>query len=100
MELIRQTLGIAVVFTALAGLRWWSRRRGLATFRPFDRMRQKPRQLEAVERLSLTPHHALHVVRFQGRELLIASHATGCVLLKSQRALLESSAERQMGAEA
>jgi hypothetical protein len=93
MELFRQTLGIILTFTALAGLLWWTRRRGLSAFSSFARMRQRPQQLEAVERLTLTPHHSLHLVRYAGRELLIASNTNGCVLL-------ESHPDRKIGAQA
>jgi hypothetical protein len=31
-----------------------------------------------VERLALTPQHTLHIVRINGREVLVATHPQGC----------------------
>jgi flagellar biogenesis protein FliO len=35
----------------------------------------------AVERLSLTPQHSLHMVRVNGREFVVATHPQGCTLV-------------------
>jgi hypothetical protein len=48
----------------------------------------------AVERMALTSDHTLHMVRFNGRDLLVATHPQGCTLVTEQVA------ERAMGAEA
>jgi flagellar biogenesis protein FliO len=45
--------------------------------------RGKGRSLEQVEKLSLTPHHALHLVRVEGREILVATHPQGCTLIEN-----------------
>src|SRR5450631_3876841 len=34
--------------------------------------------VQTLDRLALTPLHALHVVRAGGRELLVATHPQGC----------------------
>jgi flagellar biogenesis protein FliO len=44
------------------------------------------RSLTAVERISLTPQHSLHLVRAAGRELLLATHPHGCTVLADERA--------------
>ncbi len=83
MELVRQVVAIAVVF-GLLGLAWWLlRRQGLARLGGGARGRKGLRRLEAVERLALSPHHALHLVRVGERVLLIGVHASGCTLLES-----------------
>jgi len=41
----------------------------------------KGRPIETIQRLALTPHHSLHLVRLDGRELVLATHPQGCVLL-------------------
>jgi hypothetical protein len=50
----------------------------------------------AVERLALTPQHTLHVVRINGRELVVATHPQGCSVVTP----VVASAERAMGAQA
>jgi flagellar biogenesis protein FliO len=40
-----------------------------------------PRQLESIERLPLTPHHSLHLVRVEDRTVLVAVSPGGCSLL-------------------
>ena len=40
-----------------------------------------PRALERVERLALTQHHAVHLIRVQGRDVLVATHPQGCTVL-------------------
>lgn len=41
----------------------------------------RERALETVERLALTTHHTLHILRLRDRELLVATHPQGCTLL-------------------
>jgi len=45
----------------------------------------------ALERLALTPQHTLHLVRIQGREVLVATHPQGC-------SVVTTATERAMGA--
>ena len=76
-DLIREVLGIAVVF-ALLGFAVWKFRSGGMTppWRP-----GQPSRLETVGRVALTPQHAVHLVRVDGRELVVATHPQGCSLL-------------------
>ena len=67
MEAMRQVWAVSAVLAVLAASLWWLRRKGLARFRPRGR---KPTIL-AVERLTLGPQHALHLVRLAGRGLLV-----------------------------
>ena len=80
MELIRQVLAVGGVLLLLAGSLWWLRRRGLARY---GLRARSQRHLEAVERLPLGPQHALYVVRFSGRGLLLAISPAGCAVLES-----------------
>lgn len=81
METIRQALATAAVFLALGAVLWLLRRTGRAGRLGFRR--RSASRLEAVERVPLSPNHALHLVRFGNRALLIAAHAGGCTLLES-----------------
>lgn len=84
MEIVRQVLAVVLVFAALAGALWALRRNGAAGW---SGLRRKPAgRLEPLERIALSPHHALHLVRFGDRLLLIAAHAGGCTLLESAAA--------------
>lgn len=56
------------------------RKRGAATWR-FPLANGNRRQLEMIERLQMGPQHALHLVRFDGRSLVVATSPGGCQLL-------------------
>ena len=43
-----------------------------------------PRRMHVVERLPLTPQHSLHLVRIDGRLLVVASGPGGCSLLEEK----------------
>ena len=78
---LRQVFSVLLVFALLGLALWKLRRRGP----PLGALWRKPvaggRALEAVERLALTPQHAVHLVRVNGRELVVATHPQGCTLL-------------------
>jgi hypothetical protein len=88
----RTILSLIVVFSLL-GLTVWKLGRGRGSL-PLARLplaqwtkpfRRKGGSLEPLlERLQhvvLTPQHTLHVLRFHGREMLVATHPQGCTLL-------------------
>lgn len=83
MELVRQILSVSLVLVFLAAALLWLRRKGLAQFGGRPAFRKRPYPLEDVQRLRLTPNHALHLVRMADRALLVAVHSTGCTLLES-----------------
>ena len=79
MELIQQLAAAGTVTLLLAATLWALRRRGWAQLAlPGKR---PARRLRAVERLPLGPQHTLHLVRFDGRALLVSSSPSGCALL-------------------
>lgn len=83
MELVRQVLALGLVFGLLGLAVWLLRRQGLVRIGGSRRPKKGLRRLEAVERLALSPHHALHLVRVGERVLLIGVHSSGCTLLES-----------------
>jgi flagellar biogenesis protein FliO len=83
MELVRQVLALGLVFGLLGLAVWLLRRQGLVRIGGRTRAKKGLRRLEAVERLALSPHHALHLVRVGERVLLIGLHSSGCTLLES-----------------
>jgi|SRR5665213_1267551 len=82
MEALRQISAIVLVF-GLLGLGVWAlrRRSGPLRFGP-------SKSLASVERLSLTPQHAVHLIHIAGRELLIATHPNGLTLLAENKSPL------------
>lgn len=86
-SLARQIFSVLLVFSLLA-LALWKLRRGSASVNfatPWKRSVSTTRSLDRVERLALTPQHSLHLIRVQGREILIATHPQGCSFI-SERA--------------
>ena len=83
MDVVRQAVSVLLVFALLGFVLWKLRRIGNGTTAVgfWNRARGGTRTLESVERLSLTPQHALHLVRMRGREMVIATHPQGCQIL-------------------
>jgi hypothetical protein len=59
---------------------------------------RRSRSLEPVEKLMLTPQHALHLIRVAGRDVIIATHPQGCTLIHSSVAGSASAAPIELGA--
>ena len=78
MELTEQIGMVLAVFALLGALVWFTKRRGLASFAP---RRGKIRNLELLDRVQLTPQHAIHMVRVSDKVVLIATAPSACVLL-------------------
>jgi len=78
MDPMPAVLGVlAVLATAL----WWLRKKGgVRLLRP--RLRRASRRLESMERLALSPHHTLHLVRVDDRAILMAQSPSGLVLVE------------------
>jgi flagellar biogenesis protein FliO len=80
MEVIQQMAAVGLVLLLLAGSLWALRRRGFAAIAISGKVSE--RRLRSLERLPLGPQHTLHLVRVDGRELLVASSAAGCSLIE------------------
>jgi len=81
--------GVLFVF-ALLGAALWALRRGARM--PGFSLRQgfslppgRTRRLASVDRLALSPHHALHLVRLGDREMVVATHPQGCTVLTERK---------------
>jgi len=81
MELLRQLAAVGLVFGLLAAALWVLRGKGAVRWRRRAGAPKKARRLEALERLALSPQHALHLVRAADQVLLIATHSGGCTML-------------------
>jgi flagellar biogenesis protein FliO len=83
MALTGQMLAVAVVFSLLGATLWWLRRTGRAHFLLARGGPRPERRLELIERLALTPHHSLHLVRLADRAILVGHSPSGLTLLES-----------------
>ena len=83
MMSVEQLGPVLLVFALLAATLWWLKKRGFANVAlPGARgLRSKTRRLESIERLALTPQNSLHLVRANGRTLLIGVAPNGCSVL-------------------
>ena len=96
MDVLRQAFSVLLVFSLLGAVLWALRRGGRISFQGFARNRilGNAKSMVAVERLALTPQHTLHIVRVNGRELILATHPRGCTVVAGE------AAERAMRAQA
>lgn len=81
MEIVQQVFAVCAVLGLLLGFLWWMRRGATLRVNGWTRAKGAQRSLESVERLALTPQHALHLVKVQGRHMLIGVHGSGMTLL-------------------
>ena len=81
MEMFEQLFMVAAVLGVLCGGLWLLKRKGWAyTSIRTPRGEGQPR-LEVLDRLVLSPHHSLHLVRMADRTLLIGLSPQGCNLI-------------------
>jgi flagellar biogenesis protein FliO len=100
---LRQAAAVLLVFSLLGLALWKLRQPGVAFCPPWRKTGAKARSLESIERLALTPQHALHLVRVQGREVVVATHPHGCTLLagcSEQTSFTAERDDREAGARA
>jgi flagellar biosynthetic protein FliO len=81
MESLEPVAAIVVVLALLGGVLFLLKKRGSASFRLPVSLRD--RQIEVLERASLGPQHALHLVRVGGRRMLIATAPGSCHIIDS-----------------
>lgn len=81
MEIAEQVSMVLLVFALLGGMLWFLKRRGMASLGLPGRKSGRNRRLEVLERVQLTPQHAVHLVRISDRILLIGTAPTACTLL-------------------
>ncbi len=99
MDVMRQACSVLLVFSLLGALAWALRRGGRGQIfgagLARKRVQGNTRAMVAIERLALTPQHTLHLVRLNGREVLVATHPRGCSIIAPAEP-----AERSLGARA
>ncbi len=81
MDFIQPLAAVLLVLGLLCGVLVLLRNRGAATFQLPRLAASGPRRLEVLERVTLSPQHALHLVRISGRSFVIVTSPTTCQLL-------------------
>jgi flagellar biogenesis protein FliO len=84
-ETLQPVLAILLVLGLLAGALWLLRRKGVATLSggmpSFGSAAGNLRQLQAIDRVSLGPQHAVHLIRVGGRLVLVGTSPGSCQFL-------------------
>lgn len=82
MEMFEQFAAVGVVLGLLFAALWILKRKGYARISSRASRDDGAPRLEVIDRLSLTPHHSLHLVRLADRTLLVGISPNGCDLLE------------------
>jgi len=91
MEVFQQLLMVLIVLGLLCGALWALKRKGWVRTGLRRKREEGTPRLEVIDRLPLTQHHSLHLVRLADRTLLIGLSPNGCNLLESAQIALPSS---------
>ena len=77
-----QTFAVLIVLGLLAVSLWLLRRKGLASIKlGFSSGTGSTGRMELLERIPLTPHHSLHLIRVEDRLVLVGISPAGCITL-------------------
>lgn len=83
MEVFQQFVIVLLVLGLLCGALWALKRKGWVRTGLRRKHNEGAPRLEVIDRLPLTQHHSLHLVRLADRTLLIGLSPSGCNLLES-----------------
>jgi flagellar biosynthetic protein FliO len=95
MELMQQFVIVLAVLGLLFGALWVLKQKGWARTGLRRKRQDGQPRLEIIDRLSLTPHHSLHLVRMADRTLLIGLSPSACNLLESSPIALPPAAGQE-----
>jgi flagellar biogenesis protein FliO len=82
MDVIQPLAAIVFVMALLGGALLLLKKRGGATFRMPGISGSAAKRLEVMERVSLGPQHALHLVRVDGRTMVVTTAPGGCQIVE------------------
>lgn len=84
--MFEQILAALFVLALLAGTLWLLRRKGVASLNlTLPKRFGGAKQMDLIERISLSAHHSLHLVRVRNRTILISVSPSGCNRIASFR---------------
>jgi flagellar biosynthetic protein FliO len=95
MEVFQQFVIVLIVLGLLCGALWVLKQKGCARTGLRRKREDGAPRLEVIDRLPLTQHHSLHLVRLADRTLLIGLSPNGCNLLESAQIAVPSAASRE-----
>jgi len=95
MEVFQQLLMVLIVLGLLCGALWALKRKGWVRTGLRRKREEGTPRLEVIDRLPLTQHHSLHLVRLADRTLLIGLSPNGCNLLESAQIALPTPAGQE-----
>lgn len=91
ISMAQQLLAVLLVLALLGAALWLLRRKGVAKVKVgFARRTSSTRKLEVVDRIALTTHHSLHLVRVENRTILVGVSPSGCTHLETLGKNLEA----------
>ena len=74
MEFVQQIAGVILVFGLLGVLVWFAKGRSFT----LPVRSSRPRRMEILERLVLSPQHSVHLINVDGRTILIGVSPGSC----------------------
>ena len=93
MDLIRESLGITIVFLLLWAALWLLKKKGvLGVVGTLAKRSAAVPCLEVVDKIRLTPQHSVHVVSIEGRRMVVGVHPSGFTLLEAAPATIARAA--------
>ena len=92
MDLIRESLGITIVFLLLWGALWLLKKKGIVGMRAMANRSSDTPCLQVVDKIRLTPQHSVHVVSVEGRRMVVGVHPSGFTLLEPAPATIARAA--------
>lgn len=82
--MLQQILAAFLVLGLLVATLWLLRRKGYASLNlALPKRASATREIELIERISLSAHHSLHLVRVHNRTILIGVSPSGCQRIAS-----------------
>lgn len=82
--MVQQTLAVSLVLVLLIATLWFLRRKGLARVNlALAGRRSAAKQVQVVERISLTASHSLYLIRVDNRMILVGVSPASCQALHS-----------------
>jgi flagellar biosynthetic protein FliO len=95
MEVFQQFVVVLAVLGLLFGALWALKRKGWVRTGIRGKRDEGTPRLEVIDRLPLTQHHSLHLVRLADRTLLIGLSPNGCNLLESAQIAMPSAVRQE-----
>lgn len=81
MDFLQPLAAVGFVLALLGVTLMLLKRRGAASFHLPRLQGAGPRRLQSIERLSLGPNHALHLIQIDGRAVLLATAPNNCQIV-------------------